>query len=155
MTTASQKIKLVKLDSMTREVEMFIPWANFGNGGVSGGMGPLGTQYAISGGYNDADSGIFKGSLRVLHNGDPYETDQNYWADLELGPTIDGFAVGMKSAQSRRGPAFAAGKIVKSEYFTLAGRKIEKPAIGRCQYHTLIRRDRLDNGKILNSIIRN
>jgi hypothetical protein len=158
LTTASQKIKIVKLDSMTRVLEMFIPWANFGIGGVSG-MGPVGTQYAISGGYNDADSGNFKGCLRILHMGDPYESDQNYWATLELGPQIAGEVTGIKSAQSRRGLSFASLKIVKSDYYTLTGRKISnpaivnKPSIGKV--NSFVRVDRMSDGTIQHSIVRN
>jgi len=156
LTTDPQKIKLVKLDSVTRVIEMFIPWANYGVGGVSGGMGPVGTQFAISGGYNDADYGSFNGCIRILHNGDPWESDQNYWGDLELGPMLGGETKIKSVHQSQHGSSVVAAKIVKTEYFTLAGRKIETLAIGsKNQYRTLIRRDRLDNGKIMNSIIHN
>jgi hypothetical protein len=152
MNTASQKIEVIRLDSNTRVLEMFVPWADFGMGGVTGPV-QEGAQFAISGGYNDIDSTTLAANcLRILHNGDPYQTAQNYWADLELGPEISAALSGIKCTPRLRASRLAPGKINKSEYFTFAGRKIDKPIIGK--YHALIRQDRLEDGTISHTIIR-
>lgn len=150
---ASQKIKLVKLDSMTRVLEMFIPWKSVGLNGVTD-PGPVGTHYAIAGGYNDADGGTFIGCLRAFNNGDPYQTDKNYWANLELGSLISDQPTGVKKVPGLHCSKVALQKIIKSEYFNLAGRKIEN-LHNINKYHYLIRQDLLENGKIQRSVIRN
>jgi hypothetical protein len=152
LAAAPKKMKRVVIDPNTRVLEMFIPWTSYGVGGVDTSVpAPMGTLYAISGGYNDLDTGsTAPDCLRILHNGDPYLADANHWADVELGPMIADFTV--RTVNSLHAHATVAGRIVKTEYFTFTGRKVVSPAAGSCKL--LVRRDIMANGKAVRSIVR-
>jgi len=138
-----------------RDQEWFIPWSQWGVGGVdpqqfSDNLSAP-TKLAFAGGYNDVDTleGTSMNSLRWINGADPFAgyvqpTGCNAaidpsctvfyadcWGDIALGPKINGESRGGITAykQVQRNPVFLKkadiNPHVDDSYYSLLGRKIK------------------------------
>ncbi|MDD5674167.1 MAG: hypothetical protein PHC61_08395 [Chitinivibrionales bacterium] len=123
----------------TRVQEWLIPWSQIGNPGLAS-VPSLGTMTACNIGYNDVDVGMTSGvkALRVGKNGDPggpcIETcdpvNHPNWQNIQYGPMLSSQTAGCTWAEDGvinklSQSAVANSKIVRNEYFSLDGKRLD------------------------------
>ncbi len=138
------RIEIILSDDAWRRQEWFIPWSSWGgHAGLSGV--PASNKVAISVGYNDNDDGHTEGPTAMRwrladpyrkvedNNGAPVSADA--WGDLaftdNLQTILDNAGKTWADVEgtgtiNRAFSARNSGRIMKTEFFTVAGQKIKK-----------------------------
>jgi hypothetical protein len=143
-------IEVIWLDERTRVQEWFVPWSQYGKGGVARGRRGGSVELALILGYNDADGDLqpeeFPDRLRWKNLCDPWcgQLIDTY------GDLFVPFLAPDTSATLRPGLAHgpAGGKSVITEYFTLKGQRLSPRSRGATRVPcVLAQRDVLRGGE--------